>query len=405
MTNILLLKEPSLQLHQYTQFMLENEYTKSTCDGYKTYLSRFLKWPSLKTQCTLFENINSFLKSEHQNHPKTLYQCRAALYLYFKMIEKAPPPIDSNSTKNSETETILSGFYDYSVNMKHMKKGTAESEVNHVRRFLTTLHTQSSSFDISKLTAADIRSFIMDDLSGLLPSSKGRMVTSIRNFFRYQKFKGFDVHNSILQIPLSPAVWKQSAFPTTLSDDVFNSLCNIPNTQTAVGKRDRAIILCFTELALRCIEVASLTIDDFDWYNGQVNICETKTNSDRKLPLSKTLGTAIIEYLRYARPKTDCRVLFVRYKHDCGKSMGREQIRGVVRRIYAKAGVDPKITGTHILRRTSATKIYNSGNSLKMTADILGHMSLDTTVQYTKADFSGLQTVAAQWPGGDSVAK
>ncbi|HCS75157.1 MAG TPA: hypothetical protein DIW17_14945 [Clostridiales bacterium] len=403
MTRLLLVQEPSLQLHQYIQFMLEHEYTKSTCDGYKTYLSRFLKWPLLAAQCTLFENINSFLKSESQNHPKTLYQCRAALHLYCKMIEKASLPIDSNSTKDSEMEKILSDFYDYSVSIKYMRQGTAKSEVNHVRRFLTSLNSQS--FDVSKLTATDIRPFIIDDLSGLLPSSKGRMVTSIRNFFRYLKFIGIDVHSSILQIPLSPAVWKQSAFPTTLSDDVFDSLCNFPNTQTAVGKRDRAIILCFTELALRCIEVASLTIDDFDWYNGQVNICETKTNSDRKLPLSKKLGTAIIEYLLYARPKTDCRVLFVRFKHVCGKPMGREQIRGVIRRTYAKAGVDPKITGTHILRRTSATKIYNSGNSLKMTADILGHASLDTTVHYTKADFMGLQTVAAPWPGGDSVAR
>ena len=44
-----------------------------------------------------------------------------------------------------------------------------------------------------------------------------------------------------------------------------------------------------------------------------------------------------------------------------------------------KAGIDVKFTGTHILRRTAATKIYNAGNSLKMTADILGHESLDST--------------------------
>ena len=78
--------------------------------------------------------------------------------------------------------------------------------------------------------------------------------------------------------------------------------------------------------------------------------------------------------------------------------MGCEQIRGVVRRIYDKTGVDINSTGTHILRRTAATKIYNAGNSLNMAADILGHESLDSTTRYTKADIVRLQQVAASWP-------
>jgi site-specific recombinase XerD len=78
--------------------------------------------------------------------------------------------------------------------------------------------------------------------------------------------------------------------------------------------------------------------------------------------------------------------------------MGCSQIRGVVRRIYEKSGTEIKSTGTHILRRTAATKIYNAGNSLKMTADILGHESLDSTVRYTKLDISGLLQAASPWP-------
>jgi len=78
--------------------------------------------------------------------------------------------------------------------------------------------------------------------------------------------------------------------------------------------------------------------------------------------------------------------------------MGCSQIRGVARRVYAKSGADIKSTGTHILRRTAGTLLYNSGSSLKLTADILGHESLDSTVRYTKADIAGLRQVAAPWP-------
>ena len=79
--------------------------------------------------------------------------------------------------------------------------------------------------------------------------------------------------------------------------------------------------------------------------------------------------------------------------------MGAGQIRGVVRRIFAKTGIEISPAGPHILRKTAASKIYNAGNSLKMTADILGHESLVFTVQYIKTDIARLRNVAAPWPG------
>jgi site-specific recombinase XerD len=136
----------------------------------------------------------------------------------------------------------------------------------------------------------------------------------------------------------------------------------------------------------------------FHWHEGYVSIKNTKNHSERRLPLSEKLGQAIIEYLQNARPQTNSRVLFVRFKHYCGEPMGCSQIRGVVKRVYEKSGFEIEPAGTHILRRTAGTKIYNAGNSLKMTADILGHESLDSTVHYTKADISGLCQVAASWP-------
>jgi site-specific recombinase XerD len=81
--------------------------------------------------------------------------------------------------------------------------------------------------------------------------------------------------------------------------------------------------------------------------------------------------------------------------------MGCSQVRGVIRRNCAKAGLEDNTCATHILRRTAATKLYNSGNSLKLTADILGHESLDSTTHYAKTDLAGLLSVASSWPGGE----
>lgn len=128
------------------------------------------------------------------------------------------------------------------------------------------------------------------------------MITSIRNFLRCQAFYGQPVHPSVFRLPLSPAVWKKSAFPTTIDVDIFNALHMIPNVNTVTGKRDRCIILCFTELALRYSEVAALALDDFNWRDGYVTVRNTKNGSDRILPLPATMGNALVEYLAQARP-------------------------------------------------------------------------------------------------------
>jgi site-specific recombinase XerD len=399
MSTIKVTAEVKQEIDHYRQFMLEHEYTSKTALGYSTYLSRFLRLSPHKTVDFLKESITAFLETQREcNSPGVFKECRAALRLYYKMVtgksfSKHPPKVSS-----PEIELALSQFYDHSINIKRTKSTTALGDVSFIRSFLECLAKDTHN-RLDSITAHDIRDFVVERLTHLSDSTKGSAVTAMRNFFRYRKFEGFLVHESIFLLPLSPAVWKNAAFPTTIDQDIFRVLSEVPNQNTPSGKRDYCIMLCFTELALRCIEVAALTIDNFNWHEGYVSIQNTKTHSDRRLPITEKLGQAVIEYIQSARPKTIRRELFVRFKRKCGEPMGCSQIRGVVRRVYGKGGADIKSTGTHILRRTAGSQLYNSGNSLKLTADILGHESLNSTVRYTKADIVGIRQVAAPWPG------
>ena len=81
--------------------------------------------------------------------------------------------------------------------------------------------------------------------------------------------------------------------------------------------------------------------------------------------------------------------------------MTRECVRGVIRRAYEKESIQGWWKGTHALRRTAASRIYNTGTGLKLTADLLGHESLDSTKAYVKVDFQQLKEVTSPWPGGE----
>ena len=67
-------------------------------------------------------------------------------------------------------------------------------------------------------------------------------------------------------------------------------------------------------------------------------------------------------------------------------------------RAYRRAGLDATITGTHVLRHTSASLMYQRGATLKEISDVLGHQSLDTTAIYAKVNWTQLRTVAFPWP-------
>ncbi|XID91542.1 tyrosine-type recombinase/integrase [Paenibacillaceae bacterium WGS1546] len=390
------------ELDRFKAYMQNQEYTDRTATGYRTYLSRFLRQQTeLLEASTLKGAAETFLETEKVRHPQTFKYCRAALNLYYRMVAGESLRVPPETSTAPEIAVLLQRFRAYSLTVKHLEPDTVASEISHASRFLAYVAEHSSQRFVNGLMAEDIRIYLMEQLTTLKDSSKGRMITSIRNFFRCQAFYGQPVHPSIFRLPLSPAVWKKSAFPTTLNMEMFITLHQIPNENTHSGKRDRCIILCFTELALRCSEVAALTLDDFNWHGGYVTIRNTKNGSDRILPIPTILGRDLVEYLTLARPQTSCRTLFVRFSHQRGEPMGCSQIRNVVRRNSAKAGLEDHACGTHILRRTAATKLYNAGNSLKLTADILGHKSLDSTTHYAKGDIAGLLSVASPWPGGE----
>jgi site-specific recombinase XerD len=391
----------SVKLESYQEFMKANEYRDRTIREYQKYIHKFLT-SAFYEGCNLKSQIQIFVKDENEHHPQAITNCRAAIYSFYKMETGNIFRSCNNSLPCSpEIELMLKGFYEYTCSVKHLTLTTAMQEVSHVRRFLSSVYkSHKENLQVIEIKADDIRQYFVNAVNQLRPGTKGRLATSVRNFFHYLEFTGMEIHKSIFNLPLSPAVWKSANVPVVFTEEEIQSLLKTFRRDTPTSVRNYAIMLCFTELGLRCLEVANLTLDNFCWYESSVNIRNTKTHTDRKLPLSSITGNAIAEYIKLSRPETTERILFVRFSHTKGKPMGRGQIRGAVRSAYDKAGISNS-RGTHILRKTTASRIYNNGNSLKMVADILGHESIDSTVIYTKVNVNKLSRAAGKWPGGE----
>ena len=168
------------------------------------------------------------------------------------------------------------------------------------------------------------------------------------------------------------------------------------NRATSVGRRNYAIALCLSELALRANEVVELTLDDVDWRRQTLRLRQTKQRRERLLPLPSPVARALADYLRRGRPVSAHRAIFVRHRAPVGQPLRVDGVRHMIRRAFAECGLEA--AGPHLLRQAWATAAYRRGTGLNLITDILGHGSLDTTAPYTQVHFEELRQAALPWP-------
>ncbi len=157
---------------------------------------------------------------------------------------------------------------------------------------------------------------------------------------------------------------------------------------------------CGLDLGLRSCEVAHLGLDDINWSAATITLRRTKGRRDDVMPLPAATGEAIADYLKFERPPTTNRAVFVRNIAPRDQPVGPDLIRKSIRQAYARAGLP--YTRSHLLRHTMANRLVAGGSSLREVVDVLRHRSLNTTLVYAKLDSTTLADVAMPWPGSAS---
>ena len=202
-------------------------------------------------------------------------------------------------------------------------------------------------------------------------------------------------------MPLTIANWNNK-IPTVLSEDEESRLRNFYKSNDTHDVRNKLIILLQLDLGLRSSEIPKLQLNNIHWSTGSILVSDTKTNHNREIPMTTEIGSLLENYVMYFRGKTsNCSLFLSLNPRKKNQSIDTEDVRRVVRHAMKKEKIVGYWKGTHVLRRTAASKLYNSKVGLKVTADILGHESLDSTVHYVKVDFETMKSITTPWPGGD----
>ena len=321
------------------------------------------------------------------------HQVRAALQQLLVTLLDAGGLIRSDQPDAIEDQ--LQRFNTHMVHARGLAETTRIRRLSVVRALLQ--FRAADDPDVMATPSADeLRRFIKQELSRISPASASSLAGALRAYLRFLAIGGVGVEH-LLPVIASPAHWRLAPLPQTLSPSEVARLLDAFPAQLPSHLRGYAMVRCLVDLGLREREVVSLELDDIDWEAGTLRIRKCKSLRVDKLPLPQTTGRAIATYLRLERPTTVNRHVFVRHVAPFDEPIGPDVVRNTVRLAYRRCGLP--YTRVHILRHTLASRLLETGGTLKEVADMLRHRDLDTSMIYAKVDIGRLAAVAMPWPG------
>ena len=252
--------------------------------------------------------------------------------------------------------------------------------------------------DLGKIRQEAVIAYIERHARDWSPSCGKAMCSSLRAFLRYLH------HQGLHQLSLAGCVpsirrWKLSGLPSCLSAAQVHKVLVGCDRETAMGRRDYAILMMLAKLGLRADEVATLMLDDIDWRAGEM-LLSAKGRQRARMPIPPDVGAAVVAYLRDGRPTSSARRLFLRTPAPHRGFASGSAITMIAKAALERAGIDGCAHhGAHVFRHSLATELLRCGATLTEIGQVLRHESHDTTRIYAKVDIETLRTLSLPWPG------
>jgi integrase/recombinase XerD len=260
-----------------------------------------------------------------------------------------------------------------------VEKGLAANSIESYKNDLARLRdwTAKNDLDLLKLTRQDLREWLIDLAAvKLSESSKRRMVSAVRGFYKFLMFDGHVEKNPADDL-VSPQ--KGVYLPRFLNQSEIEQLLAAPDVSTETGLRDRAILEVMYACGLRVSEVVNSKISDIDLDAG-ILTTTGKGSKTRRVPV----GTSAVEWiksylaLRRAQKTIEINSLFT---SPAARPLTRQVIHSLITTYAAKCGLQG--VSPHTLRHSFATHLVQNNADIRSVQQMLGHANISTTQIYT----------------------
>lgn len=264
-------------------------------------------------------------------------------------------------------ESDLAGFVGFAF---RAKAGPADWDRPFLRRYLAILGEGTKARNTLLRKRASLRSFL--------------------KFLHREKFLASDPSSDL------PSPKKERRLPGVLSEDQVRALLTPPAAGPS-SARDRALLELLYSAGLRAGELASLDVEDVDFWGGTVRVTG-KGRRERLVPAGETALSALRDHLKgqgidpLSRPAAGSRGRRPLFLNQRGGRLTSRSVYDIVRSAAARAGAGSGVH-PHTLRHSFATHLLDRGCDLRSVQEMLGHKNLSTTQIYTHLTPSRLKQV------------
>jgi integrase/recombinase XerD len=229
--------------------------------------------------------------------------------------------------------------------------------------------------------SGDVQRFLAERTlrQGVAARSLARQLSSLKRYYRWLLRQGRREDDPTLNIepPRLPR-----PLPKSLSEADVEGLLAVPDTTTALGMRDRAMLELLYACGLRVSELVGLPYSAVSQDMGVVRVMG-KGSKERLVPMGEVAADWLRRYQREARPALlagrDSQALFVTGR---GEAMSRQAFWYLIKRHARLAGILTPLS-PHTVRHAFATHLLNHGADLRVVQMLLGHADISTTQIYT----------------------
>lgn len=292
------------------------------------------------------------------------------------------------SKKTTAMEQVVKDYIDSLDLERSMSANTRDSYGRDLQAFACWLAERGVK-DPARLDPDLIRDFLaVQKKQGRAASTISRRMSAIRSFCRYLAQK------HILETDVGAhmrASRGQRPFPDALSEADMDKLLQLPDTSTALGRRDKAMLEICYGCGLRVSELVELTLHDMDFEAGFIRVLG-KGSKERIVPLGAFAEEALADYMENSRnvllKGKRTQQLFVN-----GRDGGKLSRSGFFRILDAYGKKLGKKIHPHALRHSAATHMLANGADLRVIQEFLGHSDISTTQIYASLERSQLKGI------------
>jgi len=291
---------------------------------------------------------------------------------------------------------MLNEFVEYLAAERRFSPLTVRNYRRDVERFLAWLGVDESRFDFSRITAEDVREWILvrTERDKLGAASINRELSSLRTLFRWLYHKGFCAKNVLQDVSsLHTARRLPSFVPETRMKRIVDDCMSEEEDFTA--ERDALIVLMFYTCGLRLAELIGIDRDDFSDDLATLRV-HGKGGKTRIVPILAFVREKIAGHIRRIERQNICnsaeKALFLTQQ---GRRIPRIAVYRIVKQELERNGIQGK-TSPHVLRHTFATHLLDGGADMREIQELLGHASLQSTQVYTHNSIAKLKEIYAK---------